>query len=70
MSVLKGSRVVAQSVPLQLTGAAVRKGIVTTALTKHVAGGRYTLRVRLLETTASGAVQGAAVVTRSLSVHL
>ena len=53
----------------RLTGAALRSGRVRLALGKPLPAGRYTLALRLLETTSSGAVQGARTVAKTLTVR-
>lgn len=68
-SVLLGGRLVERAAANQLTGAELQRASALLALPRPLAPGRYTLRLRLLETTRSGAVQGSVVVSRALTVR-
>ena len=57
--------------PLQISASAIRSGKALLQLPKALKKGRYTLRVRALETTAeSGGVQGSETAERTLGLHL
>jgi hypothetical protein len=60
--------VIEQARPIELTGSALSAGNASLTLPKPLPAGRYSLRIRLLDTTANGAVQGSAIVTRIVSV--
>lgn len=69
-AVLRGGHPVATSLPAQLSGAALRSRTVTLALSRSPAPGRYRLRVRLLESTARGAVQSSVIVARTFAAGI
>jgi hypothetical protein len=66
--ILRGRQVVRQANPVQVSGSALSKGLVQLALPSRLPSGRYSLRIRLLETVASGAVQGSVVVASAATV--
>jgi hypothetical protein len=68
-TLLRHGHAIAQAAPIQLSAAALSRGAVRMRLPQPLAPGRYTLKLRLLETTVSGAVQGSAVSTRTLAVR-
>lgn len=68
-SVLAHGRTLARASANQLTGSQLRTAIAHLTLPGTLAPGRYTLKLRLLETTASGALAGSAVVSKTLSVR-
>ena len=69
VTVLRGRRTVAVAKPVQLIGAGLRSATARLALPRRLARGRYSLRVRLLEATVHGAIQGSVVVSRTLAVR-
>jgi hypothetical protein len=64
VDVLRGGKVVAKSKPAGFSGSRMARP--SMALTRPVRSGRYTLRVRLLETVPVGLAQGATVVRKRL----
>jgi hypothetical protein len=66
VTVLRGGHAIARSAPAQLLGRDLRAGAVKLKLSRALPRGSYTLRVRLLEVTADGPVQGSTVVSRIL----
>jgi hypothetical protein len=68
-TVTRNGRVVVRATPVQLDASALRSGSVRLTLPAVLAAGRYELRVRLLEASADGAIQGSVVVGRTLSVR-
>jgi hypothetical protein len=62
-------RTVARAAGNQLSGDALRGGKLQLVLRGTLAAGRYTLKLRLLEITASGAVQGSVVLAKTLTVQ-
>jgi hypothetical protein len=67
VEVLRGSKVVARSKPASFSGGAMAKP--SLRLTHKVGAGRYTLRIRLLETVESHLLQSSTVVRKRLSVR-
>jgi hypothetical protein len=68
VTVLRGGHTIARSAPAQLIDAGLRRGTAKLKLSRSVPGGRYTLRIRLLEVTAEGPIQASKVVTRTLKI--
>jgi hypothetical protein len=68
VEVSKRGHVVARSRPAQLSGGGM--GHASLRLTRHLARGRYTLRVRLLETVLNGLTQSSVVVGKRLAARL
>ena len=68
VEVLRGGHTVAKSAPAQLLGRELGAGKAHLKLSRTVPGGHYTLRVRLLEATTDGPIQGSTVVTKTLKV--
>jgi hypothetical protein len=68
VEVSKRGHVVARSRPAQLSGGGM--GHASLPLTRHLARGRYTLRVRLLETVLNGLTQSSVVVGKRLTARL
>jgi hypothetical protein len=68
VTVLRGGHTIARSAPAQLIDAGLRRGTAKLKLSRSVPGGRYTLRIRLLEVTAEGPIQASKVVTRTFKV--
>ena len=67
-TLLRRGHRVERTTPIQLAGPTLRAGKVHLALPKRPPGGRYSLRVRALEVTASGAIQGSRTVTRTFGL--
>ncbi|MHB1572098.1 MAG: hypothetical protein ACYC0H_23230, partial [Solirubrobacteraceae bacterium] len=68
-TVLKGRRPIATTKPAQVLGARLKSSAVRLALGKTLPKGRYRLRIRVLETTVRGAIQGSVVVTRTIAAR-
>ena len=70
-TILRGGHAIERTLPLQISASAIRSGKALLQLPKALKKGRYTLRVRALETTAeSGGVQGSETAERTLGLHL
>jgi hypothetical protein len=68
VQVLRGGHTVARSAPAQLLDRELGAGKAHLKLSRSVPGGPYILRVRLLEATTDGPIQGSTVVTKTLKV--
>jgi len=68
-SVLLRGHMIEQASANQTNGSLRQLGQLHLTLPKALAPGRYTLKLRLLEITASGAAQGSVVVTKALAVR-
>ncbi len=67
-SVLRGKHALAQTLPIQLSRAALGAGRAQLALPRTLAVGRYSLRVGLLEASANGPAQSSRTVMRTFAV--
>jgi hypothetical protein len=68
-TVLRGRHALEQAKPIQLRGATLSAGTARLTLPKPLSPGRYSLRVRLLEASPSGPVQGSRIVSRTFVVR-
>ena len=67
VTVMRGAKVVARTKPAQVSAVAAARKVQLT-LTKRLPKGRYSVRVRLLETVVRGSAQASIVVTRTLAL--
>lgn len=68
-SVMQGRRQLQRALPVELSGRALRSGIVHLVLPGRVTRGRHTLVIRLLETIPAGLAQGSVLLTRHVSAR-
>jgi hypothetical protein len=69
-TLLRRGHRIERTAPTQLDGATLRGGKTYLTLPKKLRPGSYSLQVRLLETTAQGAIQGSRTVTRGFRVRV